>query len=98
MTPLEAKKFREICNNLKKLPAFSKVIIRRKKITDHGHVYEKDGMYYINISNTASFSEALYHLAHECAHVLSDMNDTHGPVFALFEECMRNIISFLNGY
>ncbi len=94
MTPQQLRIFRQVCRELKKFPALQRLkSVRRRKIVDLAEVYEdSDGYYHITISINESYDEALDDLAHECAHILVEMDNTHGPNFQTMESAMRRII------
>lgn len=101
MTEEDRKLFFSIVSILKKLPALSKIRVRFGKIDDLGRVryYPKTGNFNIVISKKYSndLDICIYILAHECAHVIADMNGTHGPLFSITEDYVINLIFFVLG-
>ena len=98
MSPQELRRFRKLCNKVKKFPVLENRLktIRRKELKGYlALVYEDNDGYHIVISRKEPFHAAVEDLAHELAHILVDMSNSHGEIFTSMEKAMINILRLL---
>jgi len=97
LSPEEIKSLRKIYSYLRTLPAFEDVIIRRTKLRDaQGMVrVTETGKKYIYLSSDLNYTDAIYTLAHECAHLLVDLSNSHNALFNIMNSAMLQVLSLL---
>lgn len=86
----EKKLWSRLCRKLRTFPSFSKIkTIRRCKLTTCRASVTWDGTHFrIYLSDVTDFDNCLLDLAHECAHILVDMENEHNIYFRLAENFM----------
>lgn len=91
----EIKSLKRLFSAVRKLPAFAEASLHVRSIRDHGHCLFSSQGYIIRINKALTYSEAVYTLAHELAHILVDMENKHGAIFGVMEEALRNVLFIL---
>jgi len=97
LTKEETKELRRVYRGIRSLPAFEGVVFRRcnlKGLYGMAKITE-DGSRVVYISSEIGFTDALHTLAHECAHLLVDMDNTHNEVFSIMCTAMEKVIRML---
>ncbi|MEM2003976.1 MAG: hypothetical protein QXQ37_04915 [Nitrososphaerota archaeon] len=100
MNKEDRKLFFTVVNIVRRLPAFRRIKVRFRNIKDLGRV-KYDGEkneYLILISKKLDFDVAMYTFAHECAHILVDMDNAHGPLFGITEQYCIDLLFTIVGF
>ena len=92
---MEIKSLKKLFSAVRKLPAFADASLHIRPIKDHGQCLFSSRGYIIRINKSLTYSEAVYTLAHELAHILVDMENKHGAIFGVMEEALRNVLFIL---
>lgn len=98
MNQQELRRFRKLCNLVKKFPALENRLksIRRKELKGLlALAYEDDNGFHIVISKKEGFYAAVDDLAHELAHILVDMSNDHGELFKRMEQALMDVLRIL---
>ncbi len=97
MSKEEIRELRRIYSALRELPAFDGVIFRRCKLNGlYGMVKTTNkGKKVVFLSSEMNFTDTIHTLAHECAHILVDMDNRHNEVFNIMQAAMEKIIRML---
>lgn len=97
LTKDEVRELRRIYDRLREFPAFENVIFRRCKLKGlYGAVtVREDGKKVVLLSSQLNFTDTLHTLAHECAHILVDLNNQHNEFFNIMLTAMEKVIKLI---